>query len=318
MNFKLRPIAALRDPRCYQIFALSSLVIYGSVILDFGVQWLQAIAIFAAAQLTQFVCSRAVGLSRYDPLSATITSLSLTMMLRTDLLVLAMLAAIIAIGSKFLIRARGKHIFNPANIALVSLMMISDRAWVSSGQWGSAAIGAFALACLGFLVLTRARRAETTVSFLISYAALIFGRAVWLGDPLSIPVHQLQNGALLIFAFFMISDPKTTPNSASARVVYGAFVAFVAYVIQFVFFEPNGPVLALVLSAPIVPLIDLVSNGERYQWNRKENYHAIPDHRHSVGSYTDYFRHGAGILRLLRRPRRHEPLQSGVTGRTRT
>ena len=83
---------------------------------------------------------------------------------------LAALAACIAIGSKFLLRVRGKHIFNPANVALVTLMFASDHAWVSSGQWGSAAIGAFTLACLGFIVLTRARRAETTFAFLVRYS----------------------------------------------------------------------------------------------------------------------------------------------------
>jgi integral membrane sensor domain MASE1 len=65
-------------------------------------------------------------------------------------------------------------------------MLFSDRAWISSGQWGSDAIGAFALSYPGFLVLTRARRAETTIAFLLAC------------------------GALLIFAFFMISDSKTT------------------------------------------------------------------------------------------------------------
>ena len=61
---------------------------------------------------------------------------------------------------------------------------------------------AFVLACLGFLVLTRARRAETTIAFIAIYGAMLFARAMWLDDPLSIPLHQVQNGALLIFAFF--------------------------------------------------------------------------------------------------------------------
>jgi Na+-translocating ferredoxin:NAD+ oxidoreductase RnfD subunit len=197
-----------------------------------------------------------------------ITAFSLTLLLRTDVIGLAMLAAIIAIGSKFLVRVNGKHVFNPANIALVSLMLLSDKAWVSSGQWGSAAIGAFALACLGFLVLTRAKRAETTLAFIIAFAGLLFARALWLGDPLAIPLHQVQSGALLIFAFFMISDPKTSPNTALGRIIYGALVACVAYCIQFVFYEPNGPILALIISAPLVPLIDAVARGTVYRWEQ--------------------------------------------------
>jgi Na+-translocating ferredoxin:NAD+ oxidoreductase RnfD subunit len=262
-----RHLSDRKDPRYYQLVVLSLLLGYGIVILDFGIRWQNAIAILLTAQALQFVAMRATRQSRFDPLSALITSLSLTLLLRTDEIALAMLAACIAISSKFLIRVRGKHVFNPANVALVSLMLVSDAAWVSSGQWGSATIAAFALACLGFLVLTRARRAETTIAFLLAYGLLLIGRAVWLDDPLSIPLHQMQNGALLIFAFFMISDPKTSPNTAPGRIAFGTLVASIAYTIQFVFYEPNGPILALIISAPLVPLIDAISRGQIYRWD---------------------------------------------------
>ena len=256
----------LRDPRYYQIAVLTSLVVFGVVALDFGIRWQNAISIVFTALAVQYLGTRYARLPRFDPLSPLITSLSLTLLLRTDEPQIAAAAAVIAIGSKFLIRFRNKHVFNPANVALVVLMFGTDQAWVSSGQWGSAAIGAFALACLGFLVLTRARRAETTVAFLLIYAALLFGRALWLGDPLTIPVHQLQNGALLIFAFFMISDPKTTPDTASGRVLFAALVAMLAFTIQFIYYQPNGVILALVASAPVVPLIDSLLHGRHYRW----------------------------------------------------
>lgn len=260
----------IRDPRYFQIAVLTCLLTFGITILDFGIHWQNALIIMVTAQAVQFLGTRLAGLERFDPLSALITSLSLTMLLRTEFISLAAAAAIIAIGSKFLVRVRGKHVFNPANVALVSLMLLSDKAWVSSGQWGSAVIGAFALTCLGFLVLTRAKRAETTIAFLCFYAALLFGRALWLGDPLSIPLHQLQNGALLIFAFFMISDPKTTPDAPIGRVLYAGLVAMTAFVIQFIFYVPNGPILALILTAPLVPVIDGLLKGLHYQWHQPE------------------------------------------------
>ncbi len=263
-------ISRLRDPRYYQVAVLSTLLGIGVLALDFGIHWQNAVAIMLTAQAVQYLGTRLAGLPRFDPLSALITSLSLTLLLRTELPLLAVAAATIAIGSKFLVRVRGKHVFNPANVALVTLMLLSDRAWVSSGQWGSATIGAFGLACLGFLVLTRAKRAETTIAFLIGYAAMLFGRALWLGDPLSIPVHQLQNGALLIFAFFMISDPKTTPDAARGRVAYAMLVAAVAFTIQFIFYQPNGPILALILCAPLVPVIDALLQGTHYRWEKPD------------------------------------------------
>jgi Na+-transporting NADH:ubiquinone oxidoreductase subunit NqrB len=260
----------IRDPRFFQIAVLTALLAFGIGVLDFGIRWQNAVAIMLTAQVAQLIGSRLAHLPRFDPMSALITSLSLTLLLRTEFIGLAIAAAAIAIGSKFLIRVGGKHVFNPANVALVSLMLLSDHAWVSSGQWGSAAIGAFSLACLGFLVLTRAKRAETTIAFLVFYGALLFGRALWLGDPLSIPVHQLQNGALLIFAFFMISDPKTTPNAAPGRIAYAAIVATIAFTIQFIYYQPNGPILALILCAPLVPMIDALLQGTHYRWEKPD------------------------------------------------
>ena len=254
------------DPRYYQIAVLSSLLVFGMAMLGFDIGPFNAACVFVTALGAQYVAGTLTGVDRFDPMSPLITSLSLTLLLRADAWYLFALAAGVAIGSKFLVRVRGKHIFNPANAGIVAALAVSDHAWISSGQWGSAAIGAFALSCLGFLVLTRARRAETTLSFLAGYACLVFGRALWLGDPLAIPLHQLQNGALLLFAFFMISDPKTSPDSQPGRVVYGMLVASVTFVIQFVFFVPGAPVLALVLCAPAVLLIDTLRAGRRYDW----------------------------------------------------
>ena len=276
MSIVTQLLAAIRDPRWYQVFVLSLLLGFGILALDFGILWQNAVAIFVMAQVTQFLASRLIARIPYDPLSALITSYSLTLLLRTDVIAVAMLAAVIAIGSKFLVRVRGKHVFNPANVALVALMLLSERAWISSGQWGSATIGALALACLGMLVLTRARRAETTLAFIAGYGGLLFGRALWLGDPLAIPIHQVQNGALLIFAFFMISDPKTSPDAPLGRILYGLLVATVAYVIQFVLYEPNAPILALIMCAPIVPLIDFMLGGRSYRWKQPAAEPAIP------------------------------------------
>jgi Na+-transporting NADH:ubiquinone oxidoreductase subunit NqrB len=272
----------LRDPRYFQIAVLGALLCFGILSLDFGIRWRNAVAIIVTALGTQLIFTRRLALPRFDPLSPLITSLSLTLLLRTDSAVLAACAAVIAISSKFVIRIRNKHVFNPANVAIVSMLMLSDHAWVSSGQWGSTAVSALALSSLGFLVLTRAKRAETTVTFLIVFALLLFARTLWLGDPLAIPLHQLQNGALLIFAFFMISDPRTTPDTPLGRILFAALVAGIAYTIQFVYYVPNGAIWALVTAAPLVPLTDMLMQGRRYRWVQPEPNSAQPRSRQTI------------------------------------
>ncbi len=108
-----------------------------------------------------------------------------------------------------------------------------------------------------------------TYAFLVFYVAILFGRALWLGDPLTIPAHQLQNGALLIFAFFMISDPKTTPDTRAGRVLFALLVACGAAFVHFVLFRTNGLLWSLAAFAPVVPLIDRWLPGSRYDWASK-------------------------------------------------
>ena len=255
-----------RDPRLYQIASLSTLLLYGLVFLHFDLSIWQIAVTISAALLTQYAGTRCYNLPAFDPKSALISSLSLCLLLRTDNLAVAALASLIAISSKFLIRWKDKHVFNPTNLALV-VMLALGYGWISPGQWGQVAWFGFLIACLGSLVVTRAARADVTLAFLTFYIGLLFTRAIWLGDPLTIPLHQIESGALLIFAFFMISDPKTTPDSRSGRIVYALLVSLIALYVQFGFFKPNGPLWGLILCAPLVPLMDRVFPGSRYQWS---------------------------------------------------
>ena len=231
----------------------------------------QLLFTFGAALSAQWLASRWVGLPRFDAKSTLISSLSLCLLLRVDTAALAALASVIAVASKFVIRVRGRHVMNPTNFALAAMMLLTDGAWVSPGQWGNVTLFAGALACAGILVVHRAERSDVTWAFLAAHALLLFGRALWLGDPISIPTHQLQSGGLVLFAFFMISDPKTTPQTRPARIVYAFAVASLAYVLRFVRYEPNALIWALVLCSPLVPIIDglLARRPERRHHRRK-------------------------------------------------
>src|SRR6185295_10000294 len=89
-----------------------------------------------------------------------------------------------------------------------------------------------------------------------------------LGEPLAIPLHRLESGALLLFTFFMISDPKTTPDSRAGRLLFGGLVAAGAWYVQFRLFRTNGLLWSLAACSLVVPLIDWLLPGSRYQWRR--------------------------------------------------
>jgi enediyne biosynthesis protein E5 len=253
------------DPRLYQIAALSGLLAYGLARLDLGVQPARAVLILATVLATQYAATRWWRLPAYDPKSALISGLSLCLLLRTNWELLALAGAALAVFGKFVVRVRGKHIFNPTNFAIVALLLTGE-AWVSPGQWGSAAFFGFLLACLGGLVVNRAARSDVTLAFLATYAGLVVGRSLWLGEPMAIPFHRLENGALLIFAFFMISDPRTTPDSRAGRIVFAALVAIGGAYVQFRLFRTNGLLWSLAAFSPLVPVLDRIVPGPRYRW----------------------------------------------------
>jgi enediyne biosynthesis protein E5 len=257
------------DPRHYQIAVLTALLAYGLTRLDFEVGGTQAAAMLATALLTQYVCTLLwiPANHAFDPRSALISGLSLCLLLRTNSLELAICGAVITVTSKFVIRFRGKHLFNPTNFGIVA-MLVTGHAWVSPGQWGNIAFFAFLMACLGGLVVTRAARSDVTLSFLLFYMGLVFGRSLWLGEPMSIPIHRLQSGALLLFSFFMISDPRTTPDSRPGRILFALLVACVAWYVQFRLFRTNGLLWSLAACSMTVPLIDRLLPGRRYEWSR--------------------------------------------------
>lgn len=255
-----------RDPRWLQLIILGGLLAWATLALSLPVSATQIAATAGGALVAQWVGSRAVGLPRVDPKSALITALGLSLLLRTVDPALGAIAGFVAIAAKFCFRVNGKHLFNPAMFGLVIIVGFAGDAWISPGQWGSKTIFAFALACAGFVVTLRSARSDVTVAFLLSWCAVLFGRAWVLGDPWAIPVHQLQNGAILLFAFFMISDPKTTPDARWARILYAVLVAAVAGFIQFGLWKESGPVWALFLLSPLVPVLDLIIRAPRFEW----------------------------------------------------
>src|SRR5262245_28117693 len=269
------------DPRLYQIGTLASLLIYGMGWLDFDITSGRVILLLTTVLATQWAGDRLVGGPpfRLSARSALISGLSLCLLLRTNHTELAVVAAILTIAGKLLIRVDGNHLSNPTNGCMAAMLLLTNQVWVSPGQWGSAAFFAFLMACAGSLVVNRAARSDVTYAFIACYCALLFGRSLYLGEPLAIPLHRLQGGALLLFTFFMISDPKTTPDSRIGRVVFAALVAFGGWYVQFRLFRTNGLLWSLAGCSLLVPIINRVVPGLRYVWPSARTSVSLPSLR---------------------------------------
>jgi len=255
-----------RDARVLQILFLAALLTTGVVLRDFSIQPLQVALTFAAGLATQAWWLDRLGLKQRGFLSAIVTCCGLSLLLRADSLWVHPLAAALAMSSKFVLRIDGKHVYNPANLGVIAAITLLPGTWVSPGQWGSDLALAVWFLMLGWLVTERAKRIDISWVFLSAFLSLAALRVLLLGQSWTIWWHQLGNGALLLFAFFMISDPMTVPNRRAARVTYALIVACGAAAWQYALFRPNALIWALFLLTPLVPLLDRMFPAQRFEW----------------------------------------------------
>ena len=262
----------LLDARLFQIAFQAILLTLGVLLRDFSLLPTQMALAIASATITQSFWLKIFKLQHVGYLSPLITGFGLSLLLRADSLWLHPLVACLAISGKFLIRIRGKHLFNPANFGVGLALIALPGAWVSPGQWGNDLGIAVWLVALGALVAQKSRRDDAAWLFLGTFLGLTAARLFFLGYNLErgteILTHQALNGALLLFAFFMISDPMTLPDRPAARRLHVVLVAVAAFSWQFIFYRPNGALWALLALAPLVPLWDFLWPGRKHNWHR--------------------------------------------------
>lgn len=274
------------DARHWQILALSGLFVLSRFVSDFGASFSGLGAALAGTMGAQYLGARVTG-GQFQWKSAAITALSLSILLRATHPAYWFAAGLVGIGAKFLVRCNRKHIFNPACIGIVAVTLASGAAWVSPGQWGQAPIVAAFMLGFAALVLSSAKRLDIALGFLVGFAAMLFGRALWLGDPLVIPAHQMQNGALLVFAFFMITDPRSTPDSRAGRVLFAFAVAALAAWVGWRFHIRASMLYALAALAPLTILIDRLIPAHRFQWTQdtQQREHNDDTQTHADGAH---------------------------------
>ena len=124
--------------------------------------------------------------------------------------------------------------------------------------------------CAGGLVLQRIGRWDTSIAFLGTYAALETARSLWLGWTWDVTYHRLISGSLLIFAFFMVTDPRSIPDRPTARFIWACCLALLTFILRNQFYLSTAPFWALFFLAPLSPVLDALWPSDRFEW-RMEN-----------------------------------------------
>ena len=231
-----------RDARHFQIFFLTLFLSYGIFSLGWEYQLIQFATIIGACLFFQSIGILATTRNFMGLKSALISSLSLCLMLKAGGISTFAVAAFLTIASKYLIRFKGKHVFNPTNFGIILTVLLTGDAWISPGQWGANTVFLFTIGVASLILLFRVSRIDVSLTFLAVFAGLQFIRVVvYQGWEIDVFLHSFTSGTLLLFTFFMITDPMTTPNASRARYIWAGLVGVLAFIISSQFYLHSAP-----------------------------------------------------------------------------
>jgi hypothetical protein len=165
--------------------------------------------------------------------SAYISGISVGILIRSPFLWPYVVCALISIVSKYALRVRSRHIWNPTNLGVSVLLLVAPvGVGVLSVQWGNDLWPVYIIWCLGTLILWKVGRLNISITYVIGFLLLAIVRSgvihgqvtwdTWVEEvlPITSPMYQL-------FIFFMITDPKTTTRSKWSQCLVAAIIAVV-------------------------------------------------------------------------------------------
>jgi hypothetical protein len=199
------------------------------------------------------------------PASAYITGISVGILLRSPAYWTYALCAALSISSKYALRFRNRHIWNPSNFGICAMLFLaSDSVAGLSIQWGNNFASLIVIWVLGSIIVWRARRFHITATYVASFIALSFLRASITGDPWQAEISPITGPMYQLFIFFMITDPKTTVRSRTGQCVVAFSVALVEFFMR-LNSSVYAPLYALFWVGPAALFIEMWLDSRRTQ-----------------------------------------------------
>ncbi|SDJ12686.1 NQR2, RnfD, RnfE family [Alteribacillus bidgolensis] len=255
----------IRDPRSLQIIILTFFTLLGQLYLKFQVTPLQIIVTLITCTVLELLLTYMKDGNIGFPKSAIITGLSIALLLRADTFIPFLIVSFVAIGSKHLLQYKGNHIFNPSNIGIVAIILLFPKTVATAPlQWGFYVALLFIIAIVGTYMVYKVKRFSTILSFLGGFTVAGSARVFFWDQSFRTIFNEFMWGGLLIFTFFMITDPKTSPKSTKGQISYGLVIAILGQIMIHV--EVNG---ALFISLALICLGRFLWIWGKDRWNRE-------------------------------------------------
>jgi enediyne biosynthesis protein E5 len=197
--------------------------------------------------------------------SAYITGISVGILIRSPAFWPYALCSAISITSKYVVRWRGRHLWNPSNLGItVMLLLIPEYVAALSIQWGNSVWPLLIVWGLGAGIVYRVKRFHITATYVLSFVALSFVRTMFTGHSFLAEVAPITGPMYQLFIFFMITDPKTTVKPRWGQCLVAALVALAEMILRLAE-SVNAPFYALAIVGPAANIIEIYFSGKKRQ-----------------------------------------------------
>ena len=235
-------------------FGISTLTVVGHALLGLEQSWLQVAVSLATCYAVELALETVEARSARRPvrfrggprplvdflLPAHITALAIALLLYPgDRLWPIVLAGVVAVGSKSVFRApvgkSSRHFLNPSNFGMAVVLLSFPSVGIAPpyhftenvGGWGDWAVPAVVLLTGTLLNVKLTGKVPLIIAWLGAFALQAVVRHVLFDVSLTAALLPMTGMAFLLFTFYMVTDPGTTPIAKRSQVAFGASVAAV-------------------------------------------------------------------------------------------
>jgi enediyne biosynthesis protein E5 len=195
--------------------------------------------------------------------SAYVSGISVGILVRSPYFWPYALCSAISITSKYVLRVKGRHIWNPSNFGIAAMLFLAPATVASlSIQFGNSIGPMIVIWTLGAIIIARLKRLHICVTYVLSFLAFGVLRSLITGHPLAAEIAPITGPMYQLFTFFMITDPKTTVSSRKGQMVVAFLVALVEAIFR-LFQNVHAPYFALFIVGPTANLIEIWWKGRQ-------------------------------------------------------
>jgi Na+-translocating ferredoxin:NAD+ oxidoreductase RnfD subunit len=195
--------------------------------------------------------------------SAYISGISVGILIRSPAFWPYALCSVISIMSKYVLRVKGRHLWNPSNFGICVLLFLAPETVAAlTVQWGNFMAPLLVIWILGSLIIYRARRIHISATYVLSFFAFAFVRSWITGDSWWAEIAPITGPMYQLFIFFMVTDPKTTVKSVKWQCVVVFIVAFAEMLLR-LNHVIYAPLYALFIVGPAAMLIEIWLESNR-------------------------------------------------------